>query len=96
MVAPRAQNKFLQVLPYIFSALTFLGGWYMSFLSSSYKVDNLTMMITGLTNAVNTLTSKLENNSALYNNLDKRVSIIEMRNELKPAQVSVSNEQKQN
>jgi hypothetical protein len=95
MVARAAQNKLMQLLPYVFSVATFLLGFYLSYLSFSMKVDVLTTQLAALTNAINTQASKQENSGAQYNSLDKRVSILELKNELKPAQVSVSNEQKQ-
>ncbi|RFZ84758.1 hypothetical protein DYU05_03900 [Mucilaginibacter terrenus] len=90
---PQTPNKLMQVLPYLFSLLTFLSGFYISYLSYSFKVDALVTQISGLTNSINTLSSKQESANALYNNLDKRVSILEMKAEVKPATVNIDNDQ---
>jgi len=80
-------------LPYIFTLLSFVAGFYMSSLSFFNKIDNLIAQMSGLSNAVERLSNKLEISNERYNSLDKRVSILEIKSEAKAQTVNVSNEQ---
>ena len=80
-------------LPYVFTVLSFFGGFYISSLSFANKLDNLTGQISTLANSFDRMTDKVENSKERYNNLDKRVSILEIKNELKPAAINIDNDQ---
>lgn len=70
MTAPSQPNKLQAFLPYLLAIGSFMGGFYVNYLSYTNKVD---VLIT----AVNELTITVKDQGTNYTGLDKRVSKIE-------------------
>lgn len=70
MTAPSQPNKLYSLLPYLLTVFSFIGGFYVNYLSYTNKVDSLI-------DVVNKLNTKMDAQGTNYNTLDKRMSKVE-------------------